>query len=182
MRGEVRSVPVRLAAVAAAGTGVALVILGQRGAVAGLHLSVLGIVFALASAVAAAFMLLGSAPLVRAVAAVEHGLGPGHRRNTDAPLGATMGWSRYWRSSRRGPAGRICGARRHRAGIQPVLRKPQADNADGGRSDEQRRAGGGGADLIHLPRSDAAAPSVRTRALILSAVMILAHAGRFAPG
>lgn len=69
MRGEVRPIPVRLAAVAAAGTGVALVILGQRGAVAGLHVSMLGIVFALASAVATAFMFLGSAPLVRAVVA-----------------------------------------------------------------------------------------------------------------
>ncbi len=66
---------------AAAGTGVALVILGQRGAVAGLQVSVLGIVFALASAVAGAFVFLGSALLVRVVgAAVEHGLGPGHRR------------------------------------------------------------------------------------------------------
>ena len=49
MRGEVRRMPVRLAAVAAAGTGVALVILGQRGAVAGLQVSVLGIVFALSA-------------------------------------------------------------------------------------------------------------------------------------
>jgi drug/metabolite transporter (DMT)-like permease len=53
--------------VAAAGTVWALVILGRRGAVAGLQVSVLGIVFALTSAVATAFMFLGSAPLVRAL-------------------------------------------------------------------------------------------------------------------
>lgn len=172
--------PVRLAAVAAAGTGVALVILGQRGAVAGLQVSVLGIVFALASAVAAAFVFLGSALLWALQPSPAWGLVIGGY--TSAPLGAAMGCSRYWRFSRRSRAGRVRGARPHSAGMQPVLRKPQADNADGGRSDEQRRARGGGADLIHLSRSDAAAASVHRRGPDLSAVMILAHAGRFAPG
>jgi drug/metabolite transporter (DMT)-like permease len=67
LRGEVRPSPLRLAAVAASAAGVSLLVLGQPGGVQGIRLSPLGAAFALASAVTAAFMFLGSVRLVRAV-------------------------------------------------------------------------------------------------------------------
>jgi drug/metabolite transporter (DMT)-like permease len=65
--GEVRPAPLRRAAVAASAAGVSMLILGQPGGVQSLRLQPLGVAFALASAVTAAFMFLGSARLVRAV-------------------------------------------------------------------------------------------------------------------
>ncbi|MCO5972361.1 EamA family transporter [Actinoallomurus soli] len=67
LRGEVRPSPGRLAALAAAGVGVALLILGRRGGLAALRIGPLGVVFGLASAVAFAYYMLASARMVRVI-------------------------------------------------------------------------------------------------------------------
>ncbi|GAA4602123.1 DMT family transporter [Actinoallomurus liliacearum] len=67
LRGEIRPTPRRLAALAAAVVGVALLVLGQRGGLAALRVSPLGVVFGLASAVAFAYYMLASARMVRVI-------------------------------------------------------------------------------------------------------------------
>src|SRR5438105_2763131 len=59
--------PARLAALAAAGIGVALLVLGRDGGLVSLELRPLGVLFGLLSAVAATFYALSGAPLARTV-------------------------------------------------------------------------------------------------------------------
>jgi drug/metabolite transporter (DMT)-like permease len=67
LRRQIRPTPRRLAALAAAGTGVALLILGQRGGVTALRVNPLGAALAFASAIGFAYYMLSSARLVQAI-------------------------------------------------------------------------------------------------------------------
>jgi drug/metabolite transporter (DMT)-like permease len=69
MLGRIQPTPVRLAALAAAGVGVALLVLGQAGGLHALELRPLGVVFGLLSAVTATFYAVSGARLSRVVGA-----------------------------------------------------------------------------------------------------------------
>jgi drug/metabolite transporter (DMT)-like permease len=65
LRGQVQPTPARLAALVAAGGGVALLVLGHAGGLRSLELRPFGVLFGLLSAVAATFYALNAAPLAR---------------------------------------------------------------------------------------------------------------------
>src|SRR5262249_4109347 len=91
LRRQLRPTRRRLAALGAAATGLALLVLGQPGGLHALRLNPLGAIFALVSTVAFSHYMLGSAPLVRAI-------GPQSATSWGLTLGSIpmLAWAPPW--------------------------------------------------------------------------------------